>query len=241
MTRTRVGSICLFVVALAAPVSAQVINGCVDTNKGTLRLVKAGEPCDKNEYAVSWNAGGQAGAPGAQGPQGVAGPQGAQGVAGSQGSTGATGPQGPAGSAGTATEPPPVVIGTIKFTNITTNIYDFDGGVVTPTATSTGGGGATGKAQLSPITVVREVDASSPSLFLSAVTGQHFAEVLIELAAPGKPNRQVRLKNALISSYHFTRLPGASQRLFEIIGIAFVEICVEVEAANACYNINSNQ
>lgn len=43
-------------IVVSLPAAAQtVINACVDSNKGTVRIVKAGETCDQKEYALSWN------------------------------------------------------------------------------------------------------------------------------------------------------------------------------------------
>src|SRR5690348_16217704 len=70
-----------------------VIAGCVNPS-GVLRITFAGDGCNANETAVSWNQSGPAGATGATGP------------AGTTGATGATGATGPAGTfSGTFTSP----------------------------------------------------------------------------------------------------------------------------------------
>lgn len=69
----------VFVVSIP-DMSAQTINGCVNTRSGALRISST---CAKGETPISWNQQGPTGATGATGP---AGP------------TGATGPAGPAGS-----------------------------------------------------------------------------------------------------------------------------------------------
>jgi len=68
-------------VALAA--NPPVIEACVNSGNGDLRLVDAATVCHSNETRVTWNV---AGSPGPAGPAGPAGP------------TGATGPAGPAGA-----------------------------------------------------------------------------------------------------------------------------------------------
>lgn len=72
-------------VAMAAT-STTVINACVTTKTGALRIVADGVQCKTSETATSWN---QIGPQGLQGLQGEQGPQGPQGE---------VGPQGPAGS-----------------------------------------------------------------------------------------------------------------------------------------------
>lgn len=99
-----------------------VIQGCVDRNKGTVRILEASAAgaCDaRKEYGISWNqqgpagpAGpqGPAGPPGPAGPAGDVGPMGPQGAQGAQGPQGPPGPQGPAGAAFAGESPlPPAV------------------------------------------------------------------------------------------------------------------------------------
>jgi len=55
------------------------INGCYTQNKGALRVVEAGQPCDKNELPIQWNQKGpkgDKGDPGEPGPRGDTGPPG---------------------------------------------------------------------------------------------------------------------------------------------------------------------
>ena len=68
-----VAHVCILSILAAMPLSAQTINGCVDTNKGTLRIVKPGEPCENKEYAISWNSAGVNGTNGKDGINGVNG------------------------------------------------------------------------------------------------------------------------------------------------------------------------
>lgn len=92
-------------VSIEAPVSAQVINACVDNKQGTLRIVPT-SACKSSESPLSWNQAGPqgpqgiAGVAGTMGPPGPAGPQGPIGSAGPAGDTGPAGPQGPIGLTG---------------------------------------------------------------------------------------------------------------------------------------------
>jgi hypothetical protein len=85
----------LFVALAAGAAHAQELIACVNTKKGTLRMVgSAGECKPSKETAVSWSI------TGSQGEQGPPGPDGPQGAQGPTGPTGPTGPQGPAGEDG---------------------------------------------------------------------------------------------------------------------------------------------
>ncbi len=102
----------LVIVMLAASVTwvmAQtdgVINACVVTTTGTIRIVSDPTKCKKTETSLVWNMlgpKGDKGDPGEPGPIGLtgsAGPQGEQGVAGPAGLQGEQGLQGPVGPQG---------------------------------------------------------------------------------------------------------------------------------------------
>lgn len=92
------------------PADAEVIHGCYQKNRGSLRVIDpAAERCQlASEVPISWNATGPAGA---QGPRGLPGPQGekgdrgdpgADGAPGAKGDPGPRGEQGPAGPVGPA-------------------------------------------------------------------------------------------------------------------------------------------
>jgi hypothetical protein len=57
-----------------------VIHGCYQNNNGKLRVLPAGETCDRNETALPWNQVGPAGPRGDKGDRGEAGPQGQPGL-----------------------------------------------------------------------------------------------------------------------------------------------------------------
>jgi hypothetical protein len=75
----------------SVPDASGVYHGCYAKSGGALRLIDtgAGQSCNTNEVAVTWNKTGQKGPQGLQGAQGVQGPQGIPGI---PGHTGATGP-----------------------------------------------------------------------------------------------------------------------------------------------------
>lgn len=74
----------------SGPLSAQVINACVNTKSGNLRFAPTAA-CNKGEAPLSWNQ------PGPPGPPGL---QGITGVEGAPGPSGAQGPRGPVGHTG---------------------------------------------------------------------------------------------------------------------------------------------
>ena len=76
-------------VADAVTTSNNVIHGCYAKSDGKVRILRSGQQCNSNEYAVQWNEQGPAGMTGDTGPQG---PAGKNGKTGPQGETGKTGP-----------------------------------------------------------------------------------------------------------------------------------------------------
>ena len=87
-----------------------LIHGCKDIKKGSLRIVEPDEACEPGkETPLDWSRvgppgpvgpTGPTGTPGAQGPQGIPGPVGAVGPTGPAGAMGAQGPAGDAGPTG---------------------------------------------------------------------------------------------------------------------------------------------
>lgn len=94
-------------VALAEqPADAEVIQGCYQKNRGSLRVIDpAIDSCQlASEVPISWNATGPTGPQGIQGPPGPRGEKGETGAAGATGATGGkgdTGAPGPPGAPGT--------------------------------------------------------------------------------------------------------------------------------------------
>jgi len=73
MQQVVTGAILVLALAIAAPVSAQVINACAKDKSGALRVVADPSECTSHETPIAWNA---AGPPGPQGPLGDRGPSG---------------------------------------------------------------------------------------------------------------------------------------------------------------------
>jgi type VI secretion system secreted protein Hcp len=82
-------------------------------------------------------------------------------------------------------------------------ILSFSWGVSQQIAQTGGGGGATGKVQVSDFSIVKQMGTSSPQLMEKCCSGQHISDVTITLV--NKESRQtfyvIKLNDCLISSY----------------------------------------
>jgi type VI secretion system secreted protein Hcp len=87
-------------------------------------------------------------------------------------------------------------------------VFGFSFGTNTPTGSNSGG--ASGKRQHSPITIVKEVDSASPLLLQALVTNEALKTIQISFTRPSKTGQEtvyerITLTNAFISSverYH---------------------------------------
>ena len=129
--------------------ATSVLNGCMKSRDGQLRILAVGESCLRGETAVSWNVRGPRGQtgplgpPGEKGDTGAAGATAAQGTRGAAGATGSPGADGPAGATGAvgptgATGPASTVAGPTGPTGAT--------GAASTVAGPTGPTGSTGAA-----------------------------------------------------------------------------------------------
>ncbi len=177
----------------ASSADTQTLNACVD-NQGNLRLVTRSGECRKNEHAVSWNTVGPAGA---QGPAGATGP---------------AGPQGPAGPAGSAAADPNAAAGTVQIVAAIQgaigpfDLQAFSHEIVSPRDPASGL--PTGKRQHQPITITKQLDASTPRLLQALVSNENLKSVTIGLNENGSQVATVVLSNASISDY---QAHGASE------------------------------
>jgi hypothetical protein len=73
------------------PLSADVLEACINKGNGLMRLVAADAVCHTTETRVLWNSEGPAGPAGPAGPQGPAGPAGPAGADGADGEDGEDG------------------------------------------------------------------------------------------------------------------------------------------------------
>jgi len=178
-----------YALAASGASTTQTLNACVDRD-GLVRLVAIAGQCRKGETPVSWNT---------VGPQG---PQGIQGAAGRDGRDGQPGPAGPAGG----TADPDAVAATVTVTGQKQGAFSQTPIAVTAVSheivspRDPASGLPTGKRQHKPITITKEVDASSP-LFLNAlVENENLPTVVITLTSGGS-TETITLTNASISQY----------------------------------------
>ncbi len=225
----------MFVASLALAADPVVYTGCINTSTGTLYSVHDGttpmQPCKDKDLQISWNMAG------VQGPKGDAGPQGAMGYPGQQGVEGPTGPQGPPGQDCSGVSVPAVqVVGRLLIPgeSLASDIVGVGAGAQVPTSTGTGGA-ATGKVNISPITVVKPVDSSSPRLFLLLVTGKVATDAEILVFRPGaKPGPTddphlsaefgYKLTNALVTSMDTS---SSDPQISEKVGLSFEKVCFD--------------
>jgi type VI secretion system Hcp family effector len=231
--KTALAFALMLVTSLALADDPVVYTGCLSTSTGTLYSVHDGttpmQPCKDKDLQISWNMAG------VQGPKGDPGPQGAMGYTGPQGVVGPTGPQGAPGQDCSAASVPAVqVIGKllIPSENLSSDIIGIGTGAqnVIPTGSGTG----SGKVEISPITVVKSLDSSSPKLFLLLLTAKATnAEILIYRAGtqPGSGEDphdfaefDYKLTNALVSSID-TSTPDP--KITEKVGLSFEKICLD--------------
>ena len=203
------------------------VHACVSNRDGSVRIVAEGVDCAKNESSVTWNQ---------------AGPQGSAGPAGIDGRAGRDGQQGPAGPAAPDPSPHAKVVGSLDITTapgkvVTVPIYAFKSGGTIPTATSTGGGVGAGKASLSPITVTKLVDTTSPLEFQWLTTGIPVSRVVVHLdAAGGNPEETVTLNQVMLTDLQTENTGAASDQLHE--DVSFVAGAVGVSVGKTAWNWN---
>jgi type VI protein secretion system component Hcp len=227
-------SFCLLALAAFLPLQAQVIQGCVDNNKGDVRILKAGQTCDSaKEYAVSWSIAGTPGANGANGRDGRDGTAGAAGAAGRDGL-----------DCDPAAPVAPKQVGTITFTDSagTTGaipIYEVDGGVENPTTigSATGGAGA-GKVKYKEFRIIKRSDAASSVFFRRSATGTHFTEAVIDLSTT-TTMRKLTLGTVFITGFDVVSVEGSAETL-ESITFVFGKLKVEAEGGSFCWDQITN-
>jgi type VI secretion system secreted protein Hcp len=179
--------------AYAAASDGTTIHGCVGGD-GKLRVLSSSEGCKKDETALSWNTVGPAGAQGATGPAGV------QGLAGPAGRDGRDGLNGSA-----ATPPDPnAIAGTLAVTGqkqgaFNTTLTGFSHEIVSPRDPASGL--PTGQRMHKPISITKQLDATTPLLLNALVNNENLTSVLLGLMRNGQQVATIKLTNANISDY----------------------------------------
>jgi type VI secretion system secreted protein Hcp len=195
------------IAAGAIPSSDGTIQGCYNNDGGALRVIDtSNNECNEGETPLSWNQ---------RGPQGATGPQGAKGDTGAQGPPGPPGPAGQdaggSGDSGPSTSDIFLKLdgvdgeSTAKGYENQIGLYAFSygatqsGGAAGSSAKGTGAGA--GKVSLSPFSVVKRIDSTSPTLFRDLATGKRFLTATITFVKPGgKPYLTYKFENVVLTS-----------------------------------------
>jgi type VI secretion system secreted protein Hcp len=119
-------------------------------------------------------------------------------------------------------------------------LLSFSTGVTQSGAVTSGkvgaGGGAAGKVDVAPFTVVKLVDSTSPKLFVSACNGKHIPKVVIEVATAGE-NKMVFLKytlnDVIVSAIRTSAAGGSGDRPTEEVVFAYSKIEMEYTPQDA--------
>jgi hypothetical protein len=187
-------AVTLFAVALPAVAHGQTIDACVGPS-GKLRIVDDAGSCKRKESPLSWASAGPAGAPGETGEPGD------QGAEGPQGPEGPEGPQGPDAPAipQTCTAVARVTMDGITGPNadgsMDAYLYSF-GFVYNPPVV--GGGG--GDVDFQTMNFTKAIDATSPELFADAISGFHYAQVIVDVLDASGPILRYTLDDVVITS-----------------------------------------
>jgi len=94
------------------------------------------------------------------------------------------------------------------------------------TARDASSGMTTGKRMHKPFVIMKEVDKTSPLLKEACASGQHFAEVDVDVAASGK-TMHYKLTDVFISAVNATSMSGGGERPTESISFTYQKIEVK--------------
>src|ERR1700735_3054699 len=86
-------------------------------------------------------------------------------------------------------------------------LLSFSFGADQRASSNIGGCAGAGKVAIHDLTIVKQVDKSSPKLFLACCTGQHINSAVLTVRKAGGEQQDylvVKLSNVLVSSYHGT-------------------------------------
>lgn len=99
-----------------------------------------------------------------------------------------------------------------------------------------GGGGGTGKAQMTDLSVTKWVDRASPNLMKYCANGKQYKEAkLVVRKAGGKEPLEylvINLKDVIVTSYN-TGGGGGEERLTENINLNFAQVSIDYQQQKA--------
>jgi type VI secretion system secreted protein Hcp len=189
-------------VAIAAiPASDGTIHACYSTTgtpTGAARIVDESDTCAATEKALTWN---QTGPTGPAGPSGPSGPAGDSGSSGG-GSFGAT----DTGSTGSDQGGGPSADIFLKLDGVAGESTDDDHkGEIDVEAFTFNAKRTTGKTKVSPLRVIKVLDASSPRLMQAATSGRHIKSGVLSFRRSGDPSGveflTYKLSDITVASY----------------------------------------
>lgn len=114
------------------------------------------------------------------------------------------------------------------------DIMSWSGGVQQTGTAGSGGGAGGGRAQFKDISLIKQMDKSSPKLLLLAATGEHIKRATIICRKAGKTPQEylkVTLSDAILSSYSVGG--GGSPIATESLSIAYSKIEYEYKPQKA--------
>ena len=114
------------------------------------------------------------------------------------------------------------------------DVLSWSWGVTQSGTMHTGGGGGSGKASFSDMTLTKYIDSSSTSLFKACSTGDHIKEALLVVRKAGKDQQEYlkyTLTDCLVSSVS-TGGSGGEDRLTENISLKFAKFKIEYRPQN---------
>jgi len=235
---------------VAVPVTTAPNLEIIDTSEGQTCTAPSTKGTDTGigQDSLQWSA---------TGPQGPSGTPGAAGATGSAGLTGAIGPTLTIAGGNTLTLPnrevitvgstlaPPAVktaklgtftakllhqgaVGSGGPSSFSFTILGFQFGYQAPVDTSSGL--PSGKRQHGTVTITKEVDSASPSLFKALVNNEVIKSVRIVLTkAGGGESDTITLTNAVLSGLQRS---GAGEHPLETLTFAFQKVTVQFTKAN---------
>jgi len=105
-------------------------------------------------------------------------------------------------------------------------IHSFSWGASQHTSVSGSGGSGAGKASLSDINIMKDLDKASPELFKMLLTGKHIASAVLTAQkatgdTSGKPFLTITFKEVFVTSQ---QISGSSEIPSESVGFSYNEI-----------------
>jgi len=115
-------------------------------------------------------------------------------------------------------------------------LLSFSFGADQPASSATGGGAGTGKVNMHDLTVLKNVDKSTPKLLVACSTGQHIKSAALTTRKAGTDPQDyliVTMSDVVVSSVHVSGQPHSDGLPNEQISLNFTKINVEYKEQGA--------